>query len=1192
MLRRISKVLLTLVLALSVVTAFGFAPSQDTYALAKAKKTKVTSVKLNHKVITIKKGKTLKLKATVLPKKAAKKAKLVWKTSNKKIATVSSKGKVKAKKAGKVTITATVKGTKKKAKCTVYVGTPVKKVILNKKELTLNKGKTYTLKATLSPKKPKLKTVKYSSDNETVATVSKKGVITAVAPGTAVITAAPKDEAGKKATVTVTVNKVIEGIDWNDASKAVTAMKGGESADLGIVVTPADVSAAVTWKSSDDSKLKVENGKITAAEDASGDYTVTATAKDEAGTVKEISKVIKVTPVAVSVSTKEALVEALKNKDLKTLIIEGDQITTLDIPEGVFKTIDVLINAPKAHIENAAQFNKVTVKAISSSSYVEKAQGNKIEFFADKGKLQIAEAASATVLVGEGVNDMNLVVDGNVDKLTIDTKANIIIDGATNNSVPTEMTAQAADSKVSTSVELEVTTAVKMILGIRSGAEHTSVTAANHAATPELTGLGVIQLRYADSNDGCRMVAKNEGIPSDTIKVNVSGAVVNMDGTAASGAKVMLLPYTEELSNEQAAAKAAGAAKYSAVAGDDGAYSIAGVTAGNYYIAAQKSGFVTTVGKIAIMGNSSQSFSVQDLIMIAGSDKDNAGKLSGRLVDAVTGDPVVAGLTVLLRAGTNNVSGNVIETVTTNSEGKYAFTKALPFGQYTVQVADKRNDENVKYASTSFNTIVSSGDAVASDVGITATVSSDQVRFVLSWGKEASGASADIDSHLVGPRADGVGQFHTWYGRKRYYSDDRDYDEEGEMVYDNLYADLDRDDTDFEGPETTTIRIKTPGVYSFYVHDYTNRENADSSQMSRSSAVVDVYVGRKTYTYNMPNKTGILWYVCDYDSRTGKVTPKNEIVSWTDDESEIGLSAEERLRVSAERLQDCIDESQSMADGLTSSDIKTEGLNLIKSAKDAKTSSDKAKIDAAIDSLNEWMSKVGNAFELDESGVYTGTGFEDEANLITSAYTDEFWNDEDTEVEYRTLVIRGISETLPSDIKVNFVNKDVQSSIENADSFGAGKGFEKMLVASYAGMTRNYYISYTQEGDSGTSVDDEYVERLPEKLSNAEDLGVISAKDLDSVDVPEYGIAYKFSVDASGSYKLWSSGETDTYGELYNANQELIIDGDDGSTDNNFEIINNLEAGEVYYIVLRGYSKELSFTSGLHIAPYEESEEA
>ncbi|MDD6465923.1 MAG: Ig-like domain-containing protein [Coprococcus sp.] len=66
-------------------------------------------------------GKKQTLKATVTPKKASSKA-VVWKSSNKKVATVTSKGVVKAKKAGTATITATAKdGSGKKATCKVTV---------------------------------------------------------------------------------------------------------------------------------------------------------------------------------------------------------------------------------------------------------------------------------------------------------------------------------------------------------------------------------------------------------------------------------------------------------------------------------------------------------------------------------------------------------------------------------------------------------------------------------------------------------------------------------------------------------------------------------------------------------------------------------------------------------------------------------------------------------------------------------------------------------------------------------------------------------------------------------------------------------------------------------------------------------------------------------------------------------------
>ena len=86
----------------------------------------VTSVKLNRKSVNLKvkgkaKQKTVTLKATVNPKNANNKA-VSWKSSNTKIATVNSKGKVTAKKKGTCYITATAKdGSKKSAKCKIVV---------------------------------------------------------------------------------------------------------------------------------------------------------------------------------------------------------------------------------------------------------------------------------------------------------------------------------------------------------------------------------------------------------------------------------------------------------------------------------------------------------------------------------------------------------------------------------------------------------------------------------------------------------------------------------------------------------------------------------------------------------------------------------------------------------------------------------------------------------------------------------------------------------------------------------------------------------------------------------------------------------------------------------------------------------------------------------------------------------------
>ena len=81
----------------------------------------VTKITLNKTTASVAKGKTLQLTATVTPASATNKA-VTWKSSNTKIATVSSTGKVTAKSAGTVTITCTAKdGSGKKATCKITV---------------------------------------------------------------------------------------------------------------------------------------------------------------------------------------------------------------------------------------------------------------------------------------------------------------------------------------------------------------------------------------------------------------------------------------------------------------------------------------------------------------------------------------------------------------------------------------------------------------------------------------------------------------------------------------------------------------------------------------------------------------------------------------------------------------------------------------------------------------------------------------------------------------------------------------------------------------------------------------------------------------------------------------------------------------------------------------------------------------
>ncbi len=175
---------------------------------AKAKKgtiSKVAVTNLPSSTLTLKKGKKKTLKFKVTKKGSISKA-LAYKTSNKKVVTVSKKGVVTAKKKGKATVTAYAKANKKKkVSIKVIVGTPVSKIKLNKTKANLKVGKTVSLKATVSPKGASYKKVLWKTSNKKIATVSSTGKVKAKKKGTAKITATAADGSGKKATAKITV---------------------------------------------------------------------------------------------------------------------------------------------------------------------------------------------------------------------------------------------------------------------------------------------------------------------------------------------------------------------------------------------------------------------------------------------------------------------------------------------------------------------------------------------------------------------------------------------------------------------------------------------------------------------------------------------------------------------------------------------------------------------------------------------------------------------------------------------------------------------------------------------------------------------------------------------------------------------------------------------------------------------------
>ena len=192
----------------TVSTATVFAPEQQRRTSNKGRQETRTvgkkltpTVKLNATSIKLKvKQSTTKVQVSGL---AAGDRVQSWTTSNKKIVTVTSRGKITAKKKGKAKITITLASGKKAVVNVTVQKTAVKTTKISglKKSVAFKKGQKLTLKPVISPI-TSVEKVTYKTSNKKVATVSSKGVITAKKKGTAKITV----KSGKKSyTVTVKV---------------------------------------------------------------------------------------------------------------------------------------------------------------------------------------------------------------------------------------------------------------------------------------------------------------------------------------------------------------------------------------------------------------------------------------------------------------------------------------------------------------------------------------------------------------------------------------------------------------------------------------------------------------------------------------------------------------------------------------------------------------------------------------------------------------------------------------------------------------------------------------------------------------------------------------------------------------------------------------------------------------------------
>lgn len=265
----------------------------------------IVSISLDRESITLEEESSAILVATVKPDDATDKT-VVWSSSNTSIATVDQSGNVTAVKEGSAAITASAGD--KQATCSVTVKKKViavTSVTLNKTELSLYKGQSETLSATVNPDNATDKSVTWSSSNTEIAIVDSYGKVTAVAGGNAIISAKAGDQ---QATCDVTVTVPVESVTLD---KTTVSLEEGDSITLSATVAPEDATdKSIIWSSSADDIAAVnQSGQVRAI--SKGKAIITAKVGEQSATCE-----IKVYPPVESVTLNQSSIKLDKGQSI------------------------------------------------------------------------------------------------------------------------------------------------------------------------------------------------------------------------------------------------------------------------------------------------------------------------------------------------------------------------------------------------------------------------------------------------------------------------------------------------------------------------------------------------------------------------------------------------------------------------------------------------------------------------------------------------------------------------------------------------------------------------------------------------------------------------------------------------------------------------------------------------------------
>ena len=371
----------------------------------------------------------------------------------------------------------------------------VESVSLNKSEMTLTEGESETLAATVTPENAENKSIKWSSNNEAVATVDANGTVTAKSAGTAVITATSTN--GKSAGCTVTVEKKQIPVTEVRLSESTVGIVEGSTYKLTATVLPENTtdSKNVSWSSNNSAVATVDaNGTVTAKRAGTAVITATSTNGKSAG-------------CTVTVSKKEIPITEISLDKSSATLTEGETttLTATVLPENTTYGKSVKWSSSNVAVATVDLMGKVTAKSAGTAI---------ITATSENGK-----TASCTITVNK--KDTNITIT----EVRLNKSTETLTEGDTTTLTATVLPENTTDSKS---------------VSWRSSNSEVATVDANGTVTAKRAGTAVITATSTNGKSaGCTVTVSKKEIPITEISLDKSSATLTEGETTTLTATVL-----------------------------------------------------------------------------------------------------------------------------------------------------------------------------------------------------------------------------------------------------------------------------------------------------------------------------------------------------------------------------------------------------------------------------------------------------------------------------------------------------------------------------------------------------------------------------------------------------------------------------------------------------------------------------